>query len=297
MKRKITFVMLFALMSVAGMAQKQPDWVLRKPTPENSTYLYQMEWGTGQTEREARKEAFARMFQFAALQVGQPINSEEINRAVQSGTDYSVISAQYNIPINKVCEYTETLSNGYRVYILCQVARAGNIHVQWTPFSCPNDNINKVYAKEALFADGGKVYRNGEIVEESELRTMFANSKSYYLYDKGLKQYHAPDKTPLWTYAMFGCIIGGSSQCCWFDYSEEDGFRHGICKYTLIIGSAVGAALLVVPPIAFAALKASGRSKIRKAVDLYNNGRMYSQNDINLKFGFTGNGICMALSF
>ena len=71
------------------------------------------------------------VFQSTAMRLGQPINSGEINRAVQSGKDFNVISAQYNIPINKVCEYTEKQSGTYRVYVLCQVARAGNTIVDF----------------------------------------------------------------------------------------------------------------------------------------------------------------------
>lgn len=60
----------------------------------------------------------------------------EISRAVQRGDNYDVISRTFNIPINKVCEYTERLSNGsYRVYVLCQVAEKGNIQVQWTTYN------------------------------------------------------------------------------------------------------------------------------------------------------------------
>lgn len=47
--------------------------------------------------------------------------------AVQSGKSFEVISSQYNIPINKVCEYAEKTKEGYRIYVLCQVAKAGNM--------------------------------------------------------------------------------------------------------------------------------------------------------------------------
>lgn len=293
--RKTTLITLLAVISTSSFAQKTPDWVLSKPVPENNTYLYQIEWGVGSTERDARKEAFARVFQYAAALVGQPFNSAEINRAVQNGTDYSVISEQYNIPINKVCEYTEKLENGFRVYILCQVARAGNIAAQWTPFSCPNDNINKVYAKEALYVDGCEVYRNGESISESELKSMFANSKSYYLYDKGIRQYNAFKNKEWWEYSLAGFSVFACTQCAWLGLNDDE--KREIWKIVAITGASLTVASFIVPPITKGALKAAGKKKIRKAVDLYNNGRLYSQSDMNLKFGMTGNGICMSLSF
>ena len=40
-----------------------------------------------------------------------------------------------------------------------------------------------------------------------------------------------------------------------------------------------------------------GKSQIRKAVNLYNNGALYSQNAIEMQYGFSGNGIFLTLSF
>lgn len=131
MKRPILLTLVIALMALASFAQEKPGWIYNKPTPTNSSYLYVVESATGTSELEARNQAFARVFQSTAIRLGQPINSDEINRAVQSGKDFNVISAQYNIPINKVCEYTEKNAGGYRVYILCQAARAGNIVVDF----------------------------------------------------------------------------------------------------------------------------------------------------------------------
>lgn len=135
MKRKITFIIMFALMAVSGVAQKKPGWVYNKPTPENSSYIYVVESAMGTTDLEARNAAFARVFQSTAMRLGMPVNSEDIQNAVQSGKDFNVISAQYNIPINKVCEFTEKTNNGYRVYILCQVAKNGGLYTDFTDFN------------------------------------------------------------------------------------------------------------------------------------------------------------------
>ena len=131
MKAKHCFIFILSLMALGSFAQDKPGWIYNKPMPANNSYLFVVESAMGLTELEARNQAFARVFQSTAMRIGQPINSDEINRAVQNGTDFNVISAQYNIPINKVCEYTEKQPNGYRVYILCQVARAGNTIVDF----------------------------------------------------------------------------------------------------------------------------------------------------------------------
>ena len=134
MKTRAFFVFFLAIMELASFAQEKPGWIYNKPIPSNNSYLYVVESASGMTELEARNQAFARVFQSTAMRIGQPINSDEINRAVQNGTNFDVISAQYNIPINKVCEYTEKQKAGYRVYVLCQAAKAGNALVEFDDF-------------------------------------------------------------------------------------------------------------------------------------------------------------------
>ena len=117
-------------------AQVVPAWVFNVPVPGNNTYLYSVESGTATTELEARNQAIVRVFQTMALRLGMPVNSQAISKAVQQGEAIEVISTSYNLPINKVCEYTErVMGGGFRVYVLCQVARAGNIMPQWDVFT------------------------------------------------------------------------------------------------------------------------------------------------------------------
>ena len=117
-------------------AQVVPAWVFKMPVPGNNTYLYSVESGTATTELEARNQAIVRVFQTMALRLGMPVNSQAISKAVQQGEAIEVISTSYNLPINKVCEYTERVMGGdFRVYVLCQVARAGNIMPQWDVFT------------------------------------------------------------------------------------------------------------------------------------------------------------------
>lgn len=129
--KKCFIIFIFTLLSIASFAQEKPGWIYNKPKPSNNTYLYVVEAATAPTEREARSQAFARILLSTAMRLGQPINSDEINKAVQEGRSFEVISSQYNIPINKVCEYGERNKDGFRIYLLCQVARAGNIIVDF----------------------------------------------------------------------------------------------------------------------------------------------------------------------
>ena len=131
MQKQIILTFVLVLIGLASLAQERPGWVSNKPKPSNDTYLYVVESASGSTEIEARNQTFARVLQSTAMRIGQPINSDEINKAVQSGQSFEVISSQYNIPINKVCEYTEKNEDGYRVYVLCQVAKAGNAYADF----------------------------------------------------------------------------------------------------------------------------------------------------------------------
>lgn len=289
MKKAILILVAFCAASLS-FAQRTPDWVLNKPTPTNSTYLYVVESAFGNSEIQARNQAIARVFQSTAMRLGQPVNSEEINRAVQSGTSYDVISKKFNIPVNKVCEYTENKTGSYRVYILCQVAKAGNIPVQFDEFNDCYEGANKFYAAEALAADGFEIYRDGQKLYDREIRTLFANSKSYDLYDRG-KRINANVASTL-------IGIGGATAAVgaiWWglgNVDDTDEMCIWLKKYGgyVFVGGGIGLFSGFIT-------RAICKSQIRKAVRLYNNGRMYSQNAIEMQYGFSGNGVFLTLSF
>ena len=128
----LTLFGAFALTATAQMTRRpqfRPDWVFEAPRPGNATYLYVVEHGEGNTKREALNQAIGRIFQSTANRIGQTISTDEINKAVQAGTDYEVIARNMKVPINKVCEFPiqDTLTNSWTMYVLCQVAKAGNI--------------------------------------------------------------------------------------------------------------------------------------------------------------------------
>lgn len=111
-----------------------PRWVRLIPKAENETYRYVVESATGATEESAHNKAMGLVLQHSIMSLGLAFNSQDVENAITSGKLQSLVS-DFKVPINEVCRYRQTLSNGgVRVYILCQVAVAGNIQVQFTEF-------------------------------------------------------------------------------------------------------------------------------------------------------------------
>lgn len=162
MKKLLFIGILFSFIVGAQsiFAQKnneRPGWTMNPPKAGNGTYSYIVEFATGTTEESARNTAIAKVFQTTIMRLGMPVNSSEINQALQSGKSYGEISIQYNIPINKVCEYVEKVSNGYRVYVLCQVAKSGKVSPDFDHFAGCNDirrYKNWVAGVESTFVPG-----------------------------------------------------------------------------------------------------------------------------------------------
>lgn len=121
--KTILLLGLLLMASLFAMAQERPGWIYNKPTPSNNTYVYVVESASGNTELEARNQAIARVFQTNILRFGMRVSTSEINAAVQQGRSFEDIAILHQIPINKTCEYVERTSTGYRVYLLCQVAK------------------------------------------------------------------------------------------------------------------------------------------------------------------------------
>lgn len=163
MKKQIVLTIAFVLIGIASIAQEKPGWIYNKPIPANNTYLYVVESAVGSTENEAKNIAIAEVFRSTAMGIGQPFDSGEINEALQNGKDYNLIASQYNIPINKVCEYSERQSNGYKVYILCQVAAAGNKWVQWSDYSgCDRQPIDGMAVLKSALVPGLGQFHKGQ---------------------------------------------------------------------------------------------------------------------------------------
>ena len=115
---------------------RRPDWTIVKPTPaKNSTFYYHVEQAVATTEPEARNVALAQAFMQAAMRVGVAVDVAEINKAVTTGTNLSVISDRYKIPMSVVCAYPEKRENDVKYWLLCQIAKRGNILPEYEDFS------------------------------------------------------------------------------------------------------------------------------------------------------------------
>lgn len=203
MKQTLTFAIAL-LLSVAALAQETPQWVFQTPKSDNETYLFVHEQGVAPSQQEAYNIAMTRMFQSTANRIGQPFDSQHLAAALQNGTSLEVISSIYKIPINKVCEYSEQLADGsYRVHVLCQVAAAGNIPPQWTPFAnCygGSDERNGMALLKSVFVPGlgqiGKGYvAEGVLTLAGEVLLVGGATECYYIAQNSLGTMRDPQVT------------------------------------------------------------------------------------------------------
>ncbi len=144
--KKILFLLLLVVSQVAICAQEVPQWVQKKPRPANDTYLYVVERGVGATEMEARNRAMGLVYRSTIERLSLGIDLSSINNAIANGSNYGDSSEAMNVPVNKVCEFIQQEANQYAVYVLCQVARYGNIQVSFTDFTHCNQSFSNQVA-------------------------------------------------------------------------------------------------------------------------------------------------------
>lgn len=115
----------------------RPNWTFNPPTAENSTYEYYVSKGVGNTEKEARTDAFVIAVKEAQQRVGVGANSSEIFSAFQSNQDFNVIASNYEIPMKEVCSFSEKTRDGnqWYYYQLLQVAINGAITPNFRQFT------------------------------------------------------------------------------------------------------------------------------------------------------------------
>lgn len=131
----LAIILTLSVCTMRAQQEDQPGWTYNLPKAGNSTYMYVMEKAGGTTQAEARNNAIARVYQSTMMRIGAVVSWDEVNGAIQQGADWATVSMKYNIPVNKVCEYTEKMPNGFLVTVLCQVAKSGNVYPEWDEFS------------------------------------------------------------------------------------------------------------------------------------------------------------------
>lgn len=174
MKKSILLLLMSVLtLSVSAQMTKKPtfrpDWTFKAPAPGNATYIYVVEHGEGKTKREALNQAIGRVFQSTANRIGAVVSTDAINRAVQAGTDYDVIARNMKVPVNKVCEFAvqDTTDFSWTMYILCQVAKAGNI--------TPEFETSEECTKHEMFDQAMARWNEQEKQKEKDAKKAIAN--------------------------------------------------------------------------------------------------------------------------
>lgn len=162
MKRLVLIFFLTVTLTVTAQNNTRPGWTVKIPKAGNSTYMYVVERASGSTYQAALNNAIARVFQTTMMRIGTTVRWDEVNAALQKGTDWGSVAMEFNIPINKVCDYAQKADGeGYIVWILCQVAKSGNIPPDFEEFTSCNDtktyNNGTAALKSALLPGLGQI--------------------------------------------------------------------------------------------------------------------------------------------
>lgn len=174
-------------------AQRLPSWMNELPKAGNPTIMYVREAGEGTSLTEAHNQALLRVMQNTANRIGRPFDINEVDKALSGSDDYLAISRQYNIPINKVDQYDEQLRDGtYRVWVLCQVAVAGNIQPIWEELRREGEVNNWVSLAKSAVVPGlgqmGKGYTaEGTLTLGGELLLVGTGVGCYFMAQRQLE--------------------------------------------------------------------------------------------------------------
>lgn len=137
-------VLLVLLLSVAGALcaeaqETKPYWVNNLPKPENETYYFRVTHAEEMTYEKAYVRAFSMAILESSWKMGLPVDAKNDMATIENGVEdnLSIRSHQSNIAINKVCEYQtkSVTSNKVVLYVLWQVAAAGNIEPRFEEFN------------------------------------------------------------------------------------------------------------------------------------------------------------------
>ena len=140
MRIRVVITTIMALLSPAfAWALGEPSWVKHVPKPNNDTYYYRVTKAEGQTYEEAYTKAFSMAILESQWKLGVKVNNSDNLQPIEETltSDLNLRNSGMNLPINKVCEYEKAspnISNGVVLYILWQVARYGNVEVEFEEY-------------------------------------------------------------------------------------------------------------------------------------------------------------------
>lgn len=292
--------MSMALLVLASYAQK-PKWVVNPPKAENDTYRYVVARGYGR----AFSEAYEKAIQDLHRQVMEGAGQDMIVTEKVGETYYRVVEGQkYHIRMERVCVWPEDISDfNQEVCFLYQVATLKGGRENSVFFDSFNDcHENDKQASDVLYLDGWNIYKNGRCLDNNEINRIFANSKSQILYNQGMRMYESSVDGVY----LFPLITGVSIDFLWLtvgmitsNTQSPDDFLtyYNKSKWVLYGGAALAVSGIVLPYANYAFKNSMGKAKVRKAVNLYNNERLYSQSGIDIEYGLTYNGFFLCLNF
>jgi hypothetical protein len=92
---------------------------------------------TAGQEEAAKKKALATAIYESAFALGIAVDVKNLMNIAEDSA-LTALSSYVIIPINVACSYAEELvtQRGYRVYILCQVARNAKVIPRYNTFNC-----------------------------------------------------------------------------------------------------------------------------------------------------------------
>jgi len=313
---------MFICVCQLSLAQEpRPDWVRNTPfPPTDANYIFVYGMGVGINEQDAEFSAWKNAL-YKALNEGGLVGIKAQSQTLDQ--IFTMKDLETKLPANVLqrrlaCQTLPIYlsEKEVKVYVLLQVQRNGSrsanfyshdlifIKCETADFvqelreynrreidkrKTERENAEKLKGENALFASGTLVLKNGVELRENEVRTLFANSESYKLYDSGRR---LTRDNSIW-YGTGGMLIGCGVLFIPISYLNppENG---GLPTFAKVGIGIAGGGLAMIAIGSWRDL--SGNKKIRKAVDLYNNGKMYSSS-VELKFGLTQNGLGVALNF
>lgn len=205
MKKKllITFAILLYSTSIVyaqTYISMRPNWTFNTPPSEDSSYEYYVSKGVGNSEKEARKDAFIIAVKEAQSRIGVGSNSSEIFKAFQvSEKDFNVIANEYAIPMREVCYFSEKSKDGaYYYYQLLQIAIRGNVVPRFRPYTGDCYDFSKAKELREILkeeykeqiAEQKRIEKEEQIKREEEKKRQAreqkrANLKEIMEYDRG----------------------------------------------------------------------------------------------------------------
>lgn len=114
-----------------------PQWVKQVPKAGNNTYYYRVTKAEGKSYEEAYVKAFSMAILESQWKLGVKVQKSDDVQTIEQTltTELNLQSSNMNLPLNKVCEYEiSSPSGGVCLYILWQVARYGNVKVEFEEY-------------------------------------------------------------------------------------------------------------------------------------------------------------------